>query len=72
AEPEEETEAEPEEETEAEPEEETEAEPEEETEAKPEEEIKTEDMMEFSNWSKLFLLSKMRNKQIRFSVEDEY
>ncbi|WP_440650145.1 RNA-directed DNA polymerase [Bacillus subtilis] len=70
--PEEETEAEPEEETEAEPEEETEAEPEEETEAKPEEEIKTEDMMEFSNWSKLFLLSKMRNKQIRFSVEDEY
>ncbi|OJE17823.1 hypothetical protein A9490_13665 [Bacillus thuringiensis] len=79
AEPEEATEAEPEEATEAEPEEATEAEPEEATEVEPEEAIelepektKVEDMMELNNWSKLFLLSNMKNKQIRFFVEEEY
>lgn len=29
-------------------------------------------MAELNDWLKLFLLSKMKNKQIRFSVEEEY
>lgn len=61
---------------EVEPEAEPEVELEIETEVDPdvvsEKETEIGNIMELNNWSKLFLLSKMKNKQIRISVEEEY